>query len=242
MPVVPTVGRPPIEFRFLIQSVLSLLFRRERSPAGDILAVQDPAGGPRFELCEHTGANRAAAEKFISRCFAESFGARVEAFMPRLFSLRSPDGTIRGAFGLRSANHRLFVEHYLGRPIEQAIAEHTDDVVERRSIVEIGHFSGTFPAAMRALIWLLTERLRREGFQWIVFTDTSCLRNAFYRIGLLPIEIQAAALERIPEDVRATWGSYYDHFPWVLVVKVDEGFQTLIPNAVQTLPKSRRAG
>ena len=58
---------------------------------------------PPFELFEHVGSSRAAAETFISQRFAESYGSRIEAFMPRLFSVRSPEGDICGAFGLRSA-------------------------------------------------------------------------------------------------------------------------------------------
>lgn len=233
MPAVSSLRLPLIESWSSIRSSFSFLVHRNKSPIEKVHASPDPAGGTAFELFEHTGACRAAAERFISERFAESYGAHIEAFMPRLFSLRNLNGTIYGAFGLRSANHRLFVEHYLDQPIEQAIALQTGSAVARSSIVEVGHFSGAVPGAMRAMIWLLTERLHREGFQWVAFTGTSSLRNAFYRIGLFPIEIQAAAVECIPEDVRATWGSYYDHSPWVLVGKVDDGFRTLVQNAPQ---------
>jgi hypothetical protein len=184
-----------------------------------------------FELFEHVGADRARAEQFISRRFCESFGARVVAFMPRLFGLYDRGGSLRGALGLRSARHRLFVEHYLDRPIERVIARHTACAVDRASIVEVGHLSGTFPGAMRTLIWLLTERLNREGFVWVVFTGTTALRNAFRRNGLHPVDIQLATAARLPPDARAAWGSYYDHSPHVFVGKIDDGVQQMLRTA-----------
>ena len=74
----------------------------------------------------------------IDQCFADNFGSRVEAFMPRLFSMRNRDGAICGAFGLRSANRNLFLEQYLDTPIEHTIAARVGGKVERRGIVEVG--------------------------------------------------------------------------------------------------------
>jgi hypothetical protein len=41
-----------------------------------------------LRLHEHTGSERAEAETFIGSKFANYFGARIDAFMPRLFSLK----------------------------------------------------------------------------------------------------------------------------------------------------------
>jgi hypothetical protein len=197
-------------------------------PRGKAPAAARTSDAPLFELIEHVGADRASAEAFISQRFAESFGCRIEAFMPRLFSVRDRNGAICGAFGLRSANRNLFLEQYLDTPIEKTIAARAGSIVERRSIVEVGHFSGTFPGAVRAMIGLLTERLHREGYEWVVFTGTTGLRNAFCRLGLCPIDIQAATLDRLPEETRAAWGSYYDHAPRVLVGNVEEGYRAML--------------
>ncbi|MGH8121972.1 MAG: thermostable hemolysin, partial [Rudaea sp.] len=193
-----------------------------------------------FELFEHTGSDRAIAEEFISRRFAQSFGARVEAFMPRLFTVRNQDGFICGAFGLRSATHKLFVEHYINRPMEEVIAMRTGETILRHRLVEVGHLSGAFPSAMRATIRLLTECVHREGAAWIAFTGTSSVRNCFRRMGLSPIAIQVAAIENIPTDARAVWGNYHDHSPWVFVGSVEEGYRALIRDASRTARKIER--
>ena len=183
-------------------------------------------------MFEHVGADRVIAERFISKRFAENFGSRVEVFMPRLFSLRNRDGDLCGAFGLRSANRKLFLEQYLDTPIDKAITARSGSTVERRAIVEVGHFSGAFPGAVRAMIGLLTERLHREGFEWVVFTGTAALRNAFSRLGLAPIDIQAATADRLPVEERAAWGNYYEHAPRVLVGNIQEGYRAIHLRAV----------
>jgi hypothetical protein len=89
------------------------------------------------------------------------------------------------------------------------------------------------------MIALLTERLHREGFEWVVFTGTTGLRNAFCRLGLCPLDIQAATADRLPEDARAAWGSYYDHAPRVLVGNIQEGYRAM---HFPTAPNRFRAG
>ena len=239
MPTAPNTLPSPIEIRSSFNSLFSLLFPREKAclPAQH-LSGKRAGRSPTFELIEHVGPDRALAEKFISQRFAESFGSRVESFMPRLFSLRNEHGEICGAFGLRSANRKLFLEQYLDQPIEKAIAARLGSAIERQCIVEVGHFSGTFPGAVRAMIGLLTERLYREGFTWVSFTGTASLRNAFGRMGLAPLDLQAAEAERLPANERAAWGSYYEHAPHVLVGNITEGYSALIKRA--ELAKSRQ--
>jgi hypothetical protein len=189
--------------------------------------VANPRASSPHALIEHSGAARAVVEKFIRRCFAERFGAHVDAFMPRLFTVQRNDGIVCGAFGLRSAHRRLFIEHYLDKPIEQAIAASAKTLVERRGIVEIGHFSGTSAGAMRAMIALLIERLHHEGFEWVAFTGTHQLRNAFHRMGLFPLDLGAARIEAIPAEARAAWGNYYEQSPRVLAGRILDGFAAL---------------
>ncbi len=224
----PDAPLPLIDVRTSIEALRTFLFPGRRSAAGQPAAAGTPES-PVFKLQEHVGADRAAVEAFISRCFAERFGCRLEAFMPRLFSLRNQAGEICGAYGLRSASRKLFLEQYLDTPIENIIAARTGSKIERRSIVEVGHLSGTFPGAARAMIGLLTERLHHEGFEWVAFTGTSSLRNAFFRLGLSLIDVQAAALDRLPAEARTAWGSYYDHAPRVLVGNVLDGYRAMLP-------------
>lgn len=218
---------PRIEIQPSTPACPSLLRPADNTPDKNGPGADAPAGRPFFDLFEHVGSDRAVAEAFISQRFAESFGSRIEAFMPRLFSVRNPDGDLCGAFGLRSASRKLFLEQYLDTPIEQAIAARAGRRVERRLVVEVGHFSGAFPGAVRAMIGLLTERLHQEGYEWVVFTGTAGLRNAFCRLGLFPIDIQAATADRIPAEERAAWGSYYDHAPRVLAGNVQAGYRAM---------------
>lgn len=228
MPTPPAARLLPIDIRASIHALHIFLLLVENASTGTSPVPAKPSGSPPFDLIEHVGADRAAVEAFISQRFADSFGSRIEAFMPRLFSVRSQDGKICGAFGLRSAHRNLFLEQYLDTPIEKTIAARAGGRVERRTIVEVGHFSGALPGAVRAMIALLTERLHREGFEWVVFTGTTGLRNAFCRLGLCPLDIQAATLDRLPADERAAWGSYYDHAPRVLVGNVQEGYRAML--------------
>ena len=234
MPIAPNTLPSPLEFHSSLSALFSFLFLREKRRPTPNQAPIRSEDRPIFNLIEHTGLDRAQAEHFISLRFAESFGSQVESFMPRLFTLRDDNGKICGAFGLRSASRKLFLEQYLDDPIEKAIAARTGCAVERQHIIEVGHFSGTFPGAVRAMICLLTERLHREGVRWVAFTGTASLRNAFSRMGLEPLDIQAADAERLPADERAAWGSYYEHGPHVLVGKVDEGFRALAKQAART--------
>jgi hypothetical protein len=227
MSSLPNTLMSPIEIRASLHGLLSFLFPPGKNASGEFSASTRTAAAPQFELFEHVGAERTEVEAFISQRFAASFGSRVEAFMPRLFSLRNREGDICGAFGLRSANQKLFLEQYLDTPVNRTIAACTGRQVERRSIVEVGHFSGRFPGVVRAMIGLLTERLHHEGFAWVVFTGTANLRNAFTRMGLSPIDIQAATVDRLPAEERAAWGQYYEHAPRVLIGNIQEGYRAI---------------
>ncbi|MGE5319208.1 MAG: thermostable hemolysin [Hyphomicrobiaceae bacterium] len=199
----------------------------DNAPGGNAALAAATASPAFFELVEHIGGNRAVAEAFISQRFAASYGSRIEAFMPRLFSVRNRDGDLCGAFGLRSASRNLFLEQYLDAPIEQVISARTGRRIERRLIVEVGHFSGAFAGSARAMIALLTDQLHQEGYEWVVFTGTTGLRNAFCRLGLFPLDIQAATADRIPAEERGAWGSYYEHAPRVLAGNVEAGYRAM---------------
>lgn len=180
-----------------------------------------------FRLVEHGEEDRHVAETFIAARFKSSFRARIETFMPRLFTMRDEHGRTCGAFGLRSTSCRLFIEQYLALPIEVILAASSGSVVERRSIIEVGHFSGTFPGAMREMIVLLTAHLHGEGFQWVAFSGTKHLRNAFARVGLEPTCVQPALLECLPAAKRAGWGQYYQFAPQVMTGRIRDGVRAL---------------
>lgn len=181
-------------------------------------------------LCEERqGAQRRTAEQFIHRKFAETFGADVQAFLPRLFSLRLHDGDRLAAFGIQPAGEspRLFLETYLDHPIEHVLSAATGREISRSAIVEVGNFAAS-PGNTRLMIVTLTAFLQREGFAWVAFTGLPLLRNAFNRLGLAPVSLCPADRNRLPEEERSRWNRYYDHAPTVMAGDIDSGLDTLL--------------
>ena len=201
-----------------------------------------PEQGDAHSLHEQHGNDRAVVEQFIASSFRQRYGARIERFMPRLFALRDSHGSPRAAFGLRPATQRLYLEQYLDEPVETLIAARSGSVVGRESIVEVGHFCGAFPGAARTIIAFLARRLHDEGFTWVVFTGTVGLRNAFARIGMRPLTLSGALPERLPDDERATWGTYYDHAPDVLCGRIEDGLCLTVAAAAAANPAEPIAG
>jgi hypothetical protein len=178
-------------------------------------------------LVEEVGEDRHVAEKFIADCFRRKFDACVPSFMPRLFTLRDFDRSVLGAVGLRHGHDALYVEQYLDRPIEDAIARQSDQPCDRGLVVEVGHLCGAYPGIVRTIIDRVTSRLDREGLRWVTFAGTPSLRNAFNRLGLVPIDVGPARAESIPAADRARWGRYYDESPRVYIGSVRLGSRWL---------------
>lgn len=182
-----------------------------------------------FNVCEHAQVERREIEDFIRQCFAAGHGARITHFMPRLLSLCSRHGELIAAFGLRAAaDSRLFLESYLDHPIEALLQARLGLAVRREDIIEVGNLSTLYPGAARWLIVALTAQLCCEGYKWVVFTGTPTLRNGFHRLGLRPVELGAATLDRLPLHEHGDWGNYYDHLPMVMAGDIEHGYRSLL--------------
>jgi Thermostable hemolysin len=209
--------------------------RDDRQPAWS--TVQ----GTELTLVEDSDSSRAITEKYIASCFARKFGAKVPMYMPRLFSLRGSDGRIRGAVGLRHGEEPLYLEQYLNASIERVISRRAGRRCGRHVVAEVGHLCGDFPGVVRVLIDQVTKRLAGEGFQWVTFTGTRRLCNAFRRLGLSPIEIGPAQSQSVSPDDRVAWGRYYDESPSVYIGNVQVGNRFLSrPEAGYSLPSCER--
>ena len=185
-----------------------------------------------FILKERKANERGRTEEFIKECFASAYGARVCSFMPRLFKLTTQRGELVAAFGARAAQTgQLFLETYLDDTIEQIIADKTGVKPQREHIVEVGNLAAIYPGAVRWMIVALTVRLYEEGYEWVVFTGTTALRNAFYKLGLRPVVIGPAKPERLDADERARWGTYYDTQPMVMAGNIRYGLYAMSNNA-----------
>jgi hypothetical protein len=184
-----------------------------------------------FDLTECRDGDRAEVESFIRETFALAYGASVRSFMPRLLAVCLKNGDLMAAFGVRSAkDEKLFLEGYLDQPIEQVVEAKTGVKLERGKIVEIGNLAAIYPGGVRWMIVALTVMLYEEGYEWVVFTGTSALRNGFNKLGLRPIEICPARIERLDAEERACWGTYYDNKPTVMLGNIRQGFQAMRAN------------
>jgi len=174
--------------------------------------------------------NRSEIEEYIHGCFLQAYGADVHQFMPTLMSLRSDEGELLGALGLRLASDdRLFLEQYLDRPVEQLLAANINSPVDRDGIVEVGNLavSGSGSGGGRWLITALTAYLQASHGKWVVFTAGPMLCNAFSRMGMDLIELGDADPAQLQTDDLSSWGSYYDQKPKVMAGRVEYGYQIL---------------
>lgn len=187
---------------------------RERAPltsAGSVFAA------PQLRLHRVGDADRAQVEDFIAGVFARRFGATVTGFAPVLVTMcDADDGDIVAAAGYRAAGDApLFLESYLGAPVELVLAQHLHAAPARPEIVEIGHLSASRAGAGRQLMVRLGEHLAQQRFRWIVCTLTQELRHLLPRLGITPLALAKADAGALDADA-AAWGTYYQHDPVVL--------------------------
>jgi len=135
--------------------------------------------------------------------------------MPTLLSFRDGGGDLRGVIGLRGAvPGELYLEQYLQRPVESAIAEATGAPVPRRQVVEVGNLAGANCRAAMRMVAALPAYLLARDYQWIVFTATSAVRGILEGFGAPLIELARADVARVTGG-RDQWGSYYRKDPRV---------------------------
>ncbi|NII10568.1 thermostable hemolysin [Oleiagrimonas sp. C23AA] len=185
-----------------------------------------PLQPPTFRLHGPAGPRRRSAEAFIRRVFALAYGADVHSFYPQLLELRHHN-TLRAVIGYRDGTHDpLFCEQYLEQRLEPAIAKYAGHPISRDRLVEVGNLALTDPGEARWVIAIMTLYLYAQGYEWVLFTATRPLINAFRRLGLAPIELARADPRRLSDD-GVTWGSYYDTQPTVCAGRIASGFEKL---------------
>ena len=164
---------------------------------------------------------RTQCEQFIGTRFRRAYGAQVTHFSPHLLGVRDALDRWHAAAGYTPADgHRLFLEQYLDASIETVLARGRN--VARASIVEVGQLAATSAGTGRTLIPLLARHLHRLGYEWVVFTATRALRNAFARLGLTPLELAPADPARLPGG-GLHWGTYYANDPIVVAGRIAHG-------------------
>lgn len=172
-------------------------------------------------------AGRAAVEQFIRRIYRERFGAEVQQFAPVLVSRHDAAGALVAAAGYRAADTgALFLERYLGQPVEQRLADEGAAAPARARIAEVGHLAADRHGEGRRLILQLGPHLADGGFQWVVSTLTEELRHLFLRLGIAPRALGVADPALLGAEA-AHWGRYYDHHPVVLAGRIDQALAAL---------------
>lgn len=188
------------------------------------LSTAGPSGSTSSPIFEGQGATRQALEAFVARRFHEVYGARLYTYMPHLFGATDPHGRLVAAFGLRKASQgALFLERYLDEPIEALIRARSGEEATRDQIAEVGNLAGATPGALRSLIPRLALLLRDEGIRWVAFTGSARICNGFARLGLPLQTVAPALIDRLCEEERACWGTYYANAPSVMIGDVSAG-------------------
>jgi hypothetical protein len=172
-----------------------------------------------------THPERRAFERFIAERFSRAHGARLTHFLPHLLGVKDGLGRWQAAAGYAAAGaQELFLEQYLDKTIEDALASALGRPISRASVVEVGNLAAISAGMARALIPQLARHLHRMGYRWVAFTATRALRNSFHRLGLKPLPLAAADAARLA-DRGASWGSYYDQDPVVMAGKISLGLR-----------------
>lgn len=164
--------------------------------------------------------NRAEVEAFIYQVFYQAYGAKVKNFMPKLIALRDEKLHLMAAFGMRPAqNNSLFLEQYLDEPIEAVISKSLNQVIKREEITEIGNLAVNNPRNAGILIAHVIQHSIDVGVKWCVATAHQTLQNGLRKGGCDVFPIHSVDPMRLPANVRADWGSYYENRPQVIAVR-----------------------
>ncbi len=160
---------------------------------------------------------RGAAEACAREAFKRAYDAKLLEFPRLLVVSRSVAGKVEAVAGIRTAGTEFFSEQYLPARVETVISGISNQVVDRRRIIEFTTLASERPAAVLALFDSLGSLAMHWGFEWAFFTATVRLRHLL-RIRNIPlIELARADPARL---VKADdWGSYYGTAPAVCAIQ-----------------------
>ena len=171
--------------------------------------------GLSLALVSEKSADRQAVERAITKKFERAYGAHLKHFLPDLMRL-DVAGELGAVAGINAAsNGALFLEQYLDRPVEQAVAGAVMTPVDRHGIVEIGNLAANIPGHAYSLFAALATTLSISGFRWVVCTATPQVAAMLSRMGFSSQAICAADPSLLESDA-TDWGDYYATRPRVL--------------------------
>lgn len=175
--------------------------------------------------CDRNHPRRNELEHYVQQAFALKHAAQVRSFMPMLLALQGRGGRLCGVTGYRdAATEDLFLERYLDRPVQDAIAEASGACVSREQVVEVGNLASLRCRAAVHLVALLPQHLMQYGRHWVVFTATQGVRNILQRFRAPLYELAPARAERVA-GLGDDWGCYYQTDPRVMAGYLPDGLR-----------------
>ena len=182
----------------------------------------------RLELLPSAGAAGEQARRFIEARYREFFGSNVGVRYPRLLVLSDGAGHVAAAGGIRrAAESSLFLEQYLDKPVEQAIAALSGRPVARHGLVELGSLAAVSSRAAMYLIAAMAAFMKQQGFDYALVTSTDRLRRLFGHFDFA-LRCLGDARKDALADGGDGWGHYYDHAPRVLAGSVAQCFAAVV--------------
>lgn len=170
---------------------------------------------------------RSEVERLIEEIYWREYGSAIAHHYPSIMSVHDVSGKALCAVGFRcAAEEPLFLEQYLGSPVEDVLAEELGAGIPRSNIVEIGNLASCARGASVFLFIALAAYLRERHYTHAVVTATDALRRTFDLFGFRPNELGAAKAQALI-DGGASWGSYYSRNPKVLASAVSPCFRAL---------------
>jgi hypothetical protein len=166
-------------------------------------------------LVSQRSSERLSAEQAITRKFERAYGAHLTHFLPNLLRLNVAD-ELGAVAGIRTARKdSLFLEQYLDRPVEQAVAARFMTPVDRDQVVEVGNLAAIVPGHAYTLFAVLATVLSHAGYRWVACTATPQVAAMLERLNFSAQTIcraDPALLDGGPDD----WGTYYSSRPRVM--------------------------
>jgi|GEM_PF-1123283 len=206
--------RPKVQSTETSQSILAVANTIKHSEPR--VNASSFAEGIQMMLVSPADTDRSAVEQFIVAGYAKHFDAKLAELFPVILAVKDINtDCLLGAVGLRYADdQKLFSEKYLSQPIESLISEHQGYPINRKHVIELGHFVVAQSSDVNTVIPVVAKFLKSLDVKWAVYTLSRPIKVAFQRMGIKLTHLQHAHPQALDKS-KTDWGRYYDFKPAV---------------------------
>ena len=177
-----------------------------------------------FRLHTSLSTEARRVHSFIAQKYYSAHKASLTDFLPQLLEMHNGNITY-GCVGIKPGDFgKFYLEQYIDKPIECAVAEHKRQPICRSSIAEIGNFAVTKSGLSPILIAMVAKTLHLAGFKWMVFTATAEVEKLIHGLGCKTFILADARPEKLEHDAES-WGDYYKSKPTVLICDLSESIE-----------------